>query len=84
MLATAGGLVFTANIDGSITAHNDETLAEMWRFETGTAIKAPPMAYSIGTKQFIAVMVGAPGAGGEDWPELKDQLPAAMLYVFSL
>lgn len=84
MLSTAGGLVFTANIDGSITAHNDETLAELWRFETGTAIKAPPMSYAIGNKQFIAVMVGAPGAGGADWPELKDQLPAAMLYVFSL
>ena len=83
MLATSGGLVFTANIDGSVTAHNDETLAEVWRFNTGIPIKAPPMAYSINGKQFIAVMAGAPGPG-TTWPELTWMQPGAALYVFSL
>ena len=83
MLATSGGLVFTANIDGSVTAHNDETLAEVWRFNTGIPIKAPPMAYSINGKQYIAVMAGAPGPG-TTWPELTWMQPGAALYVFSL
>jgi alcohol dehydrogenase (cytochrome c) len=84
MLATSGGLVFTANIDGAVTAHDDETLAEVWRFETGIPIKSPPMSYSVGGKQFIAITVGAPGPGGAIWPELKDMIAGAMLYVFAL
>ena len=31
-LATAGGLVFTGNLDGSVVAYNDDTLAEVWKF----------------------------------------------------
>jgi len=84
MLATSGGLVFTANIDGSIVALNDETLQELWRFDTGIPIKAPVISYSVGGKQFIAIAAGAPGPGGNDWPELKDMVPGAMLFVFTL
>ena len=36
-LDTAGGVVFTALLDGSIHAYNDETLQELWTFETGIA-----------------------------------------------
>ena len=85
VLATAGGLVFTATVDGAITAHDDKTLAELWRFETGTGIKAPPIAYAVGNQQYIAVLVGASIQGGAEHPELAVQLiPGAMLYVFSL
>jgi len=84
MLATAGGLVFTAYIDGAVVALNDETLQELWRFETGIPIKAPVTSYAIGDKQFLAITVGAPGPGGAVWPELKDMIPGAMLYVFAL
>ncbi len=84
MLATAGGLVFSAYIDGAVVALNDETLEELWRFETGIPIKSPVTSYGIGTKQFIAITVGSPGPGGADWPELKDMIHGAMLYVFAL
>ena len=54
ILATGGGLVFTGTADGSVVALDDETLQELWRFETGTAINAPPMSYDAGGKQYIA------------------------------
>jgi alcohol dehydrogenase (cytochrome c) len=84
MLATGGGLVFSATLDGAVTAHDDETLAELWRFETGISIKAAPFSYAIGGKQFIAIMVGGPAPGGAIHPELKEMIPGGMMYVFSL
>ena len=81
VLATAGGLVFTGNQDGSVTAHDDRTLTELWRFETGIAFKAPPIAYAIGNRQFIAI---AAGAQQVNVPEMGQRGWGAMLYVFSL
>ena len=75
VVATAGGLVFSGTIDGTFTAFDDEELKPLWSFNVGTAITAPPISYSVGGKQFIAVHVG----GGNPWnigllkaaPELK-------------
>ena len=80
-LVTAGNLLFTATLDGAVTAHNPETLAELWRFETGVGIKSPVFTYAFGGKQYVAVTAGAqqpnvPDIGYRGW--------GAMLYVFSL
>jgi alcohol dehydrogenase (cytochrome c) len=88
MLATAGGLVFTAEPSGELYALDAETLEELWRFETGSGVNAPPMTYAVGDKQYIAVLVGLGGA----WPKwfvdgtegLEKMQPSSMLYVFSL
>ncbi len=88
ILATAGGLIFSATADGNVTAHNDETLEEVWHFNTGTQIKAPPIAYSVNGKEYIAIVAGSPAPGTQPFmmahPELASMQPAAMLYVFSL
>ncbi len=87
ILATAGGLIFTATVDGTVSAHDDKTLAELWSFNTGIGIKAPAVSYAIGNKQFIAIVAGGNlSLAGlkEDFPELSNVLPGAMLYVFSL
>ncbi len=78
---TAGGLIFTGNQDGSVTAHNSDTLAEVWRFNTGIAFKAPPVSYEVGGKQYIAITAGAQLFNA---PELGDRGWGSMLYVFSL
>jgi alcohol dehydrogenase (cytochrome c) len=79
ILATAGGLVFTGNDDGAITAHDDETLQELWRFHTGIVIKAPPISFSVGGKQYLAIIAG--GNGGP----VADRLSVGnTMYVFSL
>lgn len=88
VLATSGGLIFTATVDGEISAHDAQSLEKLWSFNTGIGIKAPPMSYSVDGKQYIAVMAGGnvTQAGWADaFPELATQLiPGAMLYVFAL
>ena len=44
-LATAGNLVFLGHADGTFTAHDAKTLQEVWSFNTGTGINAPPISY---------------------------------------
>jgi len=84
VLATAGGLVFSGTLDGAVTAHDDQTLAELWRFETGISIKAAPTSYAVGNKQYIAILVGGNAPDATVFPELKEMVPSAALYVFSL
>src|SRR5215471_13581450 len=85
-LATAGNLVFLGHYDGTFAAYDAKTLNEVWSFNVGSPIQAPPMSYSVNGKQYVTVLVGA-----RMWPyiidnapELKNQTTASMLYVFSL
>ena len=55
VLATAGGVVFTALQDGWVVAYDDEKLEELWRFNVGTPLKGAPVTYAIGPKQYLAV-----------------------------
>jgi alcohol dehydrogenase (cytochrome c) len=57
-LATAGGIVVTALLDGTVLALDDETLAELWSINLGTGIDAPPMTYAVDGKQYIAIATG--------------------------
>jgi len=57
-LATAGGLIFTALLDGTIMALDDQTLEELWSINVGTGINAPPIAYEVNGKQYIAIATG--------------------------
>jgi alcohol dehydrogenase (cytochrome c) len=94
-LTTAGGLVFTAMLDGTIVALDDQTLDELWRFNVGAGINVPPIAYAVDGKQYIAVSSGACcvrpsgqitnslGAITRN-PELRNQSNATVLYVFGL
>jgi alcohol dehydrogenase (cytochrome c) len=85
-LATAGNLVFIGHADGSLTAHDAKTLQEVWSFNAGTGINAPPISFAVNGKQYIAVLVGSrqsPFVTGLS-PELKNTSTASMLYVFGL
>jgi alcohol dehydrogenase (cytochrome c) len=85
-LATAGNLVFLGHIDGTFSAHDAKTLQEVWSFNVGTGINAPPISYSVNGKQYIAVLVGSrqPTNIIPLSPELKNTSTASMLFVFSL
>ncbi len=86
-LATAGGVVFTALLDGTVAAFDDTTLDQLWRVNVGTGFSAPPMTFEVNGKQYLAITSG-PGASAKsrlaNTPELKDQGNATVLYVFSL
>jgi alcohol dehydrogenase (cytochrome c) len=85
-LATAGNLVFIGQPDGTLSAHDAKTLKEVWSFNVGTGINAPPVTYAVNGKQYVAVLVGSkqPGAVITNSPELKYTSTASMLYVFGL
>ena len=66
ILATAGGLVFTGEGNGSFKAYNSTNGKVLWQFQAGAGVNAPPSSYSVGGKQYIVV-----GAGGNtqiDYP----------------
>ena len=81
-------LVFVGRPEGTLVALDAKTLKELWTFETGSGINAPPMTFSVNGKQYVAVLVGLGGA----WPKwfvdgtkgLEKTQPSSMLYVFSL
>jgi alcohol dehydrogenase (cytochrome c) len=85
-LATAGNLVFIGEADGTFSAHDAKTLQEVWSFNVGTGINAPPISYSVNGKQYIAVLVGSRQQNNNipQAPELKNMSTASMLYVFGL
>jgi alcohol dehydrogenase (cytochrome c) len=88
LLTTAGGLLFSGHAEGAVVAYDAASLEELWRFETGSAINAPPMSFSSDGKQYVAIEVGLGGAWPQ-WfvtatPELKTQVPSNILYVFGL
>src|SRR4029077_18465938 len=58
-LATAGNLVFIGHVDGTFAAYDAKTLKEVWSFNVGTGINAPPISFSVNGKQYVAVLAGA-------------------------
>ena len=88
ILATAGELVFVGEPAGELMALDAKSLEKLWGFHTGAGLNAPPITYSVGGKQYVAVLVGLGGA----WPKwfvdgtegLEKVAPSSMLYVFSL
>ncbi len=81
VVATAGGLVFTALQDGWVAAYNDETLEELWRFNVGTPLKGAPVTYAIGPAQYVAVQ----SSGRHLHPVKYDNLEtSSYLFVFAL
>jgi alcohol dehydrogenase (cytochrome c) len=86
-LATGGGLVFVALLDGSVAAYDDTTLEEVWKVNVGSGFAAPPMTFEVNGKQYIAIASGPSSAAKSkliNTPELKEQRNAMVLYVFGL
>jgi alcohol dehydrogenase (cytochrome c) len=86
VLATAGNLVFLGHPDGAFTAYDAKTLKELWSFNAGTGINAPPITYAVNGKQYIAVLAGSKQSPFvmQGAPELKNSSTASMVYVFGL
>src|SRR5579871_387240 len=62
-VSTAGGLVFRGKVDGNIEAYNAQTGDELWNFQTGLPISAPPMVWGDGTNEYVTVAVGGNRGG---------------------
>jgi alcohol dehydrogenase (cytochrome c) len=87
-LSTAGGLVFVHEHEGKFSALDDETLDELWSFETNTLANANTTAFAVDGKQYIATPTGGwgvwPAYFMSSLPGLEKIQQANLLWVFSL
>jgi alcohol dehydrogenase (cytochrome c) len=86
-LTTAGGLLITGFTDGSVVAYDDTSLEELWRFNIGSGINAPPMTFEAGGRQYLAIQSGLNRNGrniNSMTPELREMRNQTMLFVFGL
>jgi PQQ-dependent dehydrogenase (methanol/ethanol family) len=58
VLATAGNLVFNGEANGNFKAYDAKTGKELWKYNAGAGVNAPPVSYMVGGKQYIAVAAG--------------------------
>jgi PQQ-dependent dehydrogenase (methanol/ethanol family) len=61
ILTTAGDLLFIGQPDGNLLGLDARTGEELWRFQTGAAISASPITYSIDGDQYVAIYAGGTG-----------------------
>jgi PQQ-dependent dehydrogenase (methanol/ethanol family) len=57
-LATAGNLVFMGEGNGWFDAFNATTGQQLWHFNLGAGVNAPPITYEVGRTQYFAVAAG--------------------------
>src|SRR5262249_49163844 len=82
-LATAGGVIFVALLDGTIAAFDDTPLDELWKVNVGAGFTAPPMTFEVNGKQYLAIASGSSvpsRAKLVNTPELRDQRQATVLF----
>ncbi|CAD5374817.1 Pyrrolo-quinoline quinone [Rubrivivax sp. A210] len=58
VLATAGGLVFSGEGNGYLSAFDAATGARLWQFQCGAGVNAPPVSYEVDGVQYLAVAAG--------------------------
>ena len=89
VLATAGGVVFAGGIDRVFAAYDDANGKELWRVRLNDVPNSAPITYSIGGRQYIAVVVGNGGAQAATFPGLVPEIlnppdRGASIWVFQL
>jgi alcohol dehydrogenase (cytochrome c) len=77
-------LVWSGSLDGTVSAYDAKTLAPVWSMNVGTAFRAPPMTYSVGDKQYIAIEGGPIAGNAYGNAELENIQPANMIWVFAV
>lgn len=75
-LATAGGVVFSGESNGTFNAYDSATGELLWSFQVGAPITAPPMTYEVDGRQYVAVASGAAAT--------RSQRGGAVLVSFAL
>ena len=59
LLSTAGGVIFSGELDGEFVALNAKTGQPVWHFNTGQPINAQPISYSVDGTQYIGIASGS-------------------------
>jgi alcohol dehydrogenase (cytochrome c) len=86
-LTTGGGLLITGFTDGTVAIYDDASLDQLWHFNVGSGINAPPMTFEANGKQYVVIQSGLNRnalAINSMTPELRDMRNQTMLFVFGL
>jgi alcohol dehydrogenase (cytochrome c) len=81
---TTPGLVWTGEMDGTFGAYDAKTLEQKWSINVGGTFSAPPIAFKVGDKEYIAIAAGGSAVTTFGYPELANRPAANVLYVFAL
>ena len=88
VLATKGNLVFWGTPEGFLKAADAKTGKEVWSFQTGTGIVAPPVTWEQDGEQYIGVASGWGGAvplwGGDVAKKVSFMNQGGSMWVFKL
>ncbi|WP_323001998.1 pyrroloquinoline quinone-dependent dehydrogenase [Denitromonas sp.] len=88
VLTTAGGLVFTGDMEGHLFAYDADNGKPLWQFNAGSGARGGPVSYAVNGKQYIAIPTGlgshAPGFLAGAFPQIKDLPGGAALIGFTL
>lgn len=60
VLATAGDLVFQGETNGTFNAYDAANGRRLWSYSAGVAVTGSPITYSVGDKQYVAVVTSPP------------------------
>lgn len=77
-------LLWAGSLDGTIAAYDATTLEEKWSMNVGTSFQAPPITFTAGGKQYVAIAGGGIGIAALGHAELNNIQAANMLWVFGL
>ncbi|MBI4988296.1 MAG: PQQ-dependent methanol/ethanol family dehydrogenase [Rhodocyclales bacterium] len=88
VLTTKGGLVFWGTPEGYLKAADAKTGKEVWQFQTGSGVVAPPITWDQDGEQYIAVASGWGGAvplwGGDVAKKVNYLNQGGSMWVFKL
>ncbi len=88
VMTTAGDLVFYGTPEGYLKALDANTGKELWKFQTGSGVVAPPISWEDGGVQYVAVVSGWGGAvplwGGEVAKKVNFLEQGGSVWVFKL
>ncbi|AWI75428.1 PQQ-dependent dehydrogenase, methanol/ethanol family [Parazoarcus communis] len=88
VMTTAGNLVFYGTPEGYLKAINATTGEEVWQFQTGSGVIAPPVTWEENGEQYIAVVSGWGGAvplwGGDVARRINTLEQGGSVWVFKL
>lgn len=87
-LSTAGGLTFYGTPEGLLKAVDAKTGKDVWSFQTGSGVVAPPITWEEGGEQYIGVVSGWGGAvplwGGDVAKRVNYLEQGGSVWVFKL
>ena len=85
VLATAGNLVFQGRADGILAAYRATDGKQLWSFDAGTGIMAPPVTYQVDGVQYVSVLAGWGGPDGlgndPSWGHVKPGYGRLLTFV---